>query len=137
MQLHSAAARGDCNGIAEALRCGASIDAKDRSGRTALIAALERRRALTRHAGPLVDAATVERLLHAGADPACTAQMGRAALPHAATIADAELVDILLRHGADARYVTEHGYSTIEHACRQSASAAIRWYRITASRSSG
>lgn len=124
MQLHSAAARGDRSGIAEALRCGASINAKDRSGCTALIAALERRRAFTRHAGPLVDAASIECLLHAGADPASTDQMGRSALHHAATIADAELVNILLRHGADARYVTAHGYSTIEHACRQPASAA-------------
>jgi uncharacterized protein len=123
MQLHAAAARGDLDGMAFALKCGAKVNALNSSGQTALVFALERAKAFTRRCGPLVTVDAVKFLLDAGADAEATDSVGSTAIHHAVAIADRAFLELLLERGANARHVTKFNYSVVTNACFQPSSS--------------
>ncbi|MEO6182335.1 MAG: ankyrin repeat domain-containing protein [Verrucomicrobiota bacterium] len=124
MQLHTAAARGDINGMTFALEKGAEIDAPDSIGRSALVFALERARAFSHWRGQKVTLKAVEFLIDSGANLEACDSLGDTALHHAAKIPDPAFLNLLLLHGANPKHVTPSVYSTLLNACYQPQSSA-------------
>jgi ankyrin repeat protein len=119
MQLHSAAARGDLEGVRYALSQGSGIDDRDDAGLTALLFALEQAAATGRGRGPRTTADAVSLLLDAGASLEAVDHVGGSAIHLAARTGDVGLVQTLLERGANARSSTRSGYSVLLHACFQ------------------
>jgi uncharacterized protein len=126
MQLHSAAARGDIDGIADTLRRGAKIDGLNGQKQTALVFALERKAAFARRAGPTVTIDAVRSLVDAGINLEAEDHLGTTAIHHAARVPDVAFLDDLLERGANALHVSESKYSVLLSACFQPGSAAKR-----------
>lgn len=122
MQLHAAAARGDLEGMAFALRSGTDVNCPNSAGQTALVFALERAKAHFRRCGPKVTMEAVGALLDAGADLEAADSLGATAIHHAVGIPDPRFLDLLLERGGNPRHITTSGYSVLVHACFQPAS---------------
>ncbi len=93
--LHSAATRGDVDGIVHLIKAGADVNARDGNGRTPLHVAAYRG-----------DPAVVGALLAGGADPNLLDRQRYDAVTIAAVRDDVETLRALLAHGADARLTT-------------------------------
>ena len=119
MQLHAAAARGDLDGMASALKRGSDVNARNSGDATALVFALSQARALSRRSGPLVTADAVRLLLDAGADLEAEDSLGYTAIHQAVRIPDRALLDVILERGGNAKHSTKSGYSVLTHACYQ------------------
>ena len=119
MQLHSAAARGDLEGIRLALAQGASIDTRDDSRSTALLLSLEQAVASGRRRGPRTTVDAVRLLLAAGASLDAVDLVGASAIHLAARTGDIGLFRALLEAGANPKSTTKAGYSVLLHACFQ------------------
>ena len=93
--LHAAAAGGRAGDIADLVRAGQDIDARDANGRTPLIVAAFR-----------LDAAAARALIEAGANINALDNQSYDALTIAAVAGDAAFVKMLLAAGAHARAIT-------------------------------
>lgn len=123
MQIHRAARRGDNEAIAAALRAGADVNARDRYGRTLLLAALG---SAARRGGDATALETVRLLLDAGADLNAADFAEESAIHVAARIPNAAFLEELLRRGADANVnaLSRRKYSALLIACDQLPSPA-------------
>lgn len=96
--LIAAAERGDTPAVARLLQEGASLLARDGSGRTALVAAAY---------GNHVEAARL--LLQAGASPNVRDTVGRTAFMVAAVYGHLDILRLTLKHGADVHTLNQYG----------------------------
>lgn len=126
MQLHAAAARGDIEGMTFALEYGADINARDGSGQTALVFALERLKGFSPYRGPSMTLDAVRFLITAGTNLEAADSLGATAIHHAAAIPNVAFLEMMLDHGGDAKHVTKSGYSVLTQACYQPSSPEKR-----------
>jgi cytohesin len=126
MQLHAAAARGDIEGMTFALEHGADINARNGSGQTALVFALERLKGFSSYRGPSMTLDAVRFLIKAGTDLEAADSLGATAIHHAAAIPNLAFLEMILEHGGNAKHVTKSGYSVLTHACYQPSSPEKR-----------
>lgn len=126
MQLHAAAARGDLNGMAFALKHGTDVNARNSHGQTALLYALERSRGFSARHGLAVTPDAVRFLINAGMNLEAPDSLGATAIHHAAAIPNPDLLEVMLEHGGNAKHVTKSGYSVMTYACYQPASPEKR-----------
>jgi ankyrin repeat protein len=96
LELHDAAAEGDCEAVARLLAEGLPVEGRDPGDRTPLLCAAEEGHA-----------EVVAALLKAGADHTATDNEGYTALHHAAAARAVDCVTALLAAGADANAVTD------------------------------
>jgi len=122
MQLHAAAARGDLEGMAFALKNGMDVNVPNSTGETALVFAMKRANGFARPPGPAVTLDAVRFLIHAGVDLESSDSLGSTAIHHAAAIPNLAFLELILEHGGNAKHVTKSGYSVMAHACHQPSS---------------
>jgi len=119
MQLHAAASRGDIAGMTLALSKGADINARNASGQTALMFALERAQAFSYWRGPKVTMEAIQFLFDAGTNLEVADSLGATSIHYAAKISDPEFLKLVLRLGGEPEHITKSGYSVLLHACFQ------------------
>src|SRR5688500_12821833 len=99
MHLHAATSRGDLDGMAFALKSGADVNARNSSGQTALVFALEQAKTFACRSGPVVTVDSVRFLLDAGANIEVADNLGSTAIHHAVAIADRAFPDVIIEYG--------------------------------------
>ena len=114
-RLLAAARNGDGAGLQRALREGASPDARNRLGETALVIGLKKD-----------DLALARTMLAAGTDVNIAAVNGITALMAAAYSGRAAIVDALLARGADVSAVDRLGKTAMVYAAGQGHEAVVR-----------
>lgn len=118
MHLHAAAARGDLEGIAYAIKRGTPVDAADRWENTALAWALQMA-GRAQEATPKLTIPALRMLLDAGASVEKHDGVDSLPLFHAAQIPDEAFLDELLARGADPRKVSKSKYTAATYAAHQ------------------
>lgn len=96
--LHAAAARGDVSGIDKLLSEGASIDARDHTGATALLVAT--------HGNQI---AAAKALIHAGADVNAKDNINDSPYLYAGARGHLQILKMTLSHGADLKSTNRYG----------------------------
>jgi ankyrin repeat protein len=109
---------GDMRGLLSALRHGASADASDNEGATALM-----------HAASSGHLNIMRRLVQAGADVNHTDNHGRTALMYAANSGRLSAMRLLLQAGADVNRTDVWGQSAMTYASRGDRAQAMRLLR--------
>jgi hypothetical protein len=126
MELHQAARAGDLNAIHSRLQEGADPNARDASGRTALLDAVS--------AGQ-TDAARA--LLDGGAKANITSSEGRTPLIEAATQGHLDIAQLLIKSGADLNVAQRGSGTALEAAERRGHNDVAALLRQAGARSSG
>ncbi len=124
MQIHTAAKRGDIDGLKYCLSRGVPVDRRDRTDDTPLIAALHSLYTFDRPKGPKCGLTTVHFLLDAGADINAVGQLGRTPLHLAASSGQPQLVRFLCERGADPHLRAKGNFTTLVSSCFQPPSPA-------------
>jgi len=124
--LHAAAEAGDVSRVVALLDSGVAIDARDAHGRTALMAAVAKRRL-----------ETARTLLRRGADVDASAPSGWTALMQAASAGDAEAARLLLDAGADPDARDRHAGTALDVAQAAGEEGIVALLRRRGSRGSG
>jgi ankyrin repeat protein len=111
-ELMDAAATGDLGKVRDLLAKGADVNARDHSGRTALMS--------------VANAAVAEALIAKGADVNAKTQGGQTALYYASTWDRIDVVQILLGAGADPNAKDTHGFQLLQMAALRGQVTIVR-----------